>query len=457
VLGIQLLFLLRAACSSRILVQLVCFLLSTAAAEFSKRALYAFQDVPQFCYYLMLISPDLVFLTMVISQRGRFRINKIYLAVGLLLMCSSLLQNPATSVLANFKTEYMYTILIIAPAAFWSVSDIDLREFRRIIYSLALLASLYGTYQFVFGYPRWEINWFDNSPTEMVFTGFTNGGTIFRAFSLFSGLHEFALFLCFAGAFAGFTSSRSRLEKCLALFPLAVGLFVSNAKGVYVAIPISVALFALRQRLSAVKVMAVVLAPVAFFFLASNLLISGISEFLSTHLVFLARYASPDTSVPRLMIFADFFSSLDPHSLKFYAGSGIGSVITANGTAMVLDNNYLEILADCGLVGLIGFLLLMLQLYREYFWLIKNAELTRKQSGILNASFFYVTTVLFDLYGSVDFATRGVVICFLAACMLIHTQYKRSFKRELSVTKTHILKIDLHRLKLAVVGGRSLP
>jgi hypothetical protein len=334
----------------------------------------------------------------------------------------------------------MYTIIVIAPVAFWGVRDRDLRIFRKTVYALAVAASIYGLYQFVFGYPRWETRWFEKSPTEMDLGGFTNWGTIFRAFSFFSGLHEFALFLCFASAFFGFTSIRSRVWKCGAFAPLMVGLFVSNAKGVYVAVLISAVLLLLRSRLSATRIMLVLLAPVAFFFLASELAINSIIDYVSAHYGILAQYINPGTSIPRLIIFTQFFASLDIHSIEFYFGRGIGSVITTSGTAMILDNNYLQILSECGLAGLLCFLVLVYFVYREYFWLINNVALGRMERGIVDAAFFYITTVLFDLYGSVDLATRGVLLCFVVSCMLIHTQYKRCLKLLLCETEVPVTR-----------------
>jgi hypothetical protein len=412
------------------------FLVSVATAEFSKRFLYAFSDVSGFFYYLLLLPPDLIFVTMVARQKGRVLFNKTFIAACILIIGSSLLQNSITDIAFNIKTEYMYTLLLIAPAAFWEVREGDVRIFRRTIYALAVAASVYGTCQFTMGYPSWEMSWFEHSPTTMVVEGFTNNRTVFRAYSLFSGLHEFALFLCLAGVFVAFTGHGSRGRKTLALLPLAIGLFVSNAKGVYVAVIISCALFHFRSRLSAIKIMPVVLAPVAFFLLASEFAISAVVGFIADHFGSLARYISPETSIPRLMIFAEYFASLDPHSLRFYLGSGIGSVITEKGLAVMLDNNYLEILTELGLLGLVGFLALVYEIYREYFWLVNSGRLGRLERGVVDASFFYVTIVLFDLYGSVDFATRGVLVCFLVSCMLIHAQYRKCLNLSLHEVET---------------------
>ncbi len=427
VLAVQLSLVFCAVCSSRVLRQLMYFLVSVATAEFSKRFLYAFSDVSSFYYYLLLLPPDLIFMAMLASQKGRIFFNKTYMAACILIIGISLLQNSITDVALNIKTEYVYTLLLIAPAAFWKVREDDVRIFRRTIYALAVLASAYGMCQFTMGYPSWEMSWFEHSPTTMVIDGFTNNKTVFRAYSFFSGLHEFALFLCLAGGFVAFTGHGSRGRKALALLPLAIGLFVSNAKGVYVAVIISCLLFRFRSRLSAIKIMPVVLAPVAFFLFASEFAISNVVGFIANHFGSLARYISPETSIPRLMIFAEYFASLDPHSLPFYLGSGVGSVITSKGLAVLLDNNYLEVLTELGLLGLVGFLALVYEIYREYFWLVNRGRLGRLEHGVVDASFFYVTTVLFDLYGSVDFATRGVLVCFLIFCMLIHTQYRRCF------------------------------
>jgi hypothetical protein len=189
--------------------------------------------------------------------------------------------------------------------------------------------------------------------------------------------------------------------------------------------------------------MPVVLAPVAFFLFASEFAIYGVVGFIADHFGSLARYISPETSIPRLMIFTEYFAALDPRSLRFYLGSGVGSVITAKGLTLMLDNNYLEILTEFGLLGLVGFLALMYEIYREYFWLVKCGRLGRLECGVVDASFFYVTTVLFDLYGSVDFATRGVLVCFLICCMLIHSQYRMHSKRLEPISANRALRSEV--------------
>lgn len=420
---------------SNLLLQVPALYASIIISDFLKKYLYSYDKVLTISYYLILLMPDFVFLAILLSNKLFFNKKTFaFLLVFLnLYVFYSLPLNGLINVITNLKTTYYYLFILALSQISYSVTKDAFKSFYISLSILGVLASFYGIYQFFFGYPSWEINWLKNSPTSISlegltnkFEGLTNRGETFRAYSLFGGLHESALFFSYILSLISLTLSFKRdfISKQLLGFLFLSGVILSNAKGVYLGFFVAVVLYRCRWFLSPKKVFFIILLPVFILGFLPSDYIYKVGFFILEHLGSLAYYLNPGTLVPRLEIFSTFLGNIN-FDIYFFIGHGIGSLIRLEGVSTVLDNMYLQVLYEFGILGLIMLLFLIYKLYFYYFELIYSNNLGREEMILLNVSFLYITTLIIDLYVSADLVTRSNLILFAFSGKFIHCLYQK--------------------------------
>jgi hypothetical protein len=219
-----------------ILIGVIC----EAFVQFGKRAVYWVDPFASMAHYGMLLAGDLVFLVLFILmlsyvkfQRGQWIVVAIFL---LFLLYTSLISGLMAALLA-VRNTYLW-ILFTALFAI-SVNKPILRDGTRalahVIKILAVVLLAFALIQVQIDF-AFEKPWFEFSGTSLNYDGVTNFGQAAKAFSLFSGPTDFAIF----GLLALAIGIESRMWGLVLLGSSII--VISGTRGILLAIPVWMAI-----------------------------------------------------------------------------------------------------------------------------------------------------------------------------------------------------------------------
>ena len=215
-----------------LLYKLVALFVITCLCEFLKRFIYIFGDIGNEPYYAVLFIPDAVIILdlCILVFGAKFKPSIIWLMVFLVVMIFIALLNgqDLVSIAIMLRTVFLPTLLLFAITE----DDITKLNYRVNLTHFILImcvSSLYGSYQFFFGYPIWESNWDIYSPANMSLSQITNHGEIERAFGFFSEVSGQGISIGIAILYV-VSRIRHRLLKVGLLSVLLLGLITAFSK-----------------------------------------------------------------------------------------------------------------------------------------------------------------------------------------------------------------------------------
>lgn len=379
--------------------------------QFGKRAVYWIDPSASLPHYGILLAGDLVFLVLFVMMLSQIQFERRHwVAIGLFvctLLYTILISGPAATILAvrNTYLWILFTILFCISAK-QVIERNSTRSFVGVTRVLSFFFLIVATIQIQSDF-FFEKPWFEYSGTSLNYDGVTNFGQAAKAFSLFSGPTDFAVFGLFA--FCIGISSRA-----LGLVSLGAAILVlSGTRGILLAVPLWFAI----TWLSASHVRSGYLLAIAIFF--------TLAFFFSEELVSIL-YSMPNarfslaTLAPRI----ELWMKLDLADLV--VGGGFAANLALENLAdapNVIDSGLIYFLSEMGVVMTVGLIYLLLTAAQR--------DLLGSRRGSLQ---LFIGVLLVASIAQIPLHTRlsNFFICLLIYSGLYHAkdfQIRRSMRR----------------------------
>lgn len=382
---------------------IILIILSINISEFLKRFIYIGGPISALFYYLMIFFPYTMLLYIFIKKIK-------YRKSGLLLYLSIIF---FFLVVAAFKSDGLggsivfigSTIIYTLP--FFCVPQVIIESNNRIVktaFIIILISVIYGCFQFGFGYFIWDRNWAKYAPTQMNLFNLSNFGRFNRAFSIYSGLQDFSYTIVFLSGIVFLRTNKNNSIRGLNILLSAIGLYISAAKTIILALMLTAFLFSIRKRLNpTIMVVMIVFVPLLLFIFASVIL-SQYIEYLSI----LGPTFNPGTMLPRISIVASFFKDLSVS--ESLIGTGLG-------TAEMSDNMYIHLIQSYGFLGLALFTSLIIIVYTQ----IHEMSLLTDRSYRKYADFLFIqlTVLLVSMHAAEILVSRLMISYFTYVIMQV--------------------------------------
>jgi O-antigen ligase len=304
-------------------------------------------------------------------------------------------------------------LFYIFPFLFKASCVREIKECNYMFLSLFIITIIYGIIQHNFGYFVWELNWGKFSQTKMNLYALSNWGHFTRAFSFFSGVQDFALFIIFVTLLL-WTHSKGSGIKLLLLLLLIIGLYISGSKSMMISLAVAFSAYFFRKRIGVnLMFFGIYILP----YILILLLYVSLKDVLVFELQDTIGLLNIGTILPRLEIAYTFFSSFDISNIF---GVGLGCM---DG---VVDNMYIRILIETGIIGFLLFMFLVYTSCRQLYYLDKNS--TESSQEINSFLFLLLIVMTFSMHSGELLTSRYVMIAFVYTIICINEKYKRTRK-----------------------------
>jgi len=374
------------------------FIIIASFSNLFKRLLFiAEKEVSNFYYYGIVFLPDIIFFIILLNvfwQTSFTKKLKVKLSFPILLFFSwnilSIINplSPYFTKIAGIKLFSIYVLAFYIGYAY--AQEINLKEIKyliSVILIVGVISSLYGISQFYIKYFGYEKEWLESGKASIGLR-MLSSLNIFRAFSIFSGVSEFALFmgLCLLfSVFVFFISPKKRY--IILLIPIfLIGMILSLCRGVWFGFFLGLMTIFLYQ------VVKINYKLVLVLFLALLIFVFAFQREKLYQLERIGRESS-NPVVTRALVVGTFYSRLNlwstikenllenKHALIF--GYGIGSKSSAAKFALEnkeslkfinlgADNMYLQMIFEIGIIGLILFLFVVWRFFNNISFVFKK-------------------------------------------------------------------------------------
>jgi hypothetical protein len=274
---------------------------------------------------------------------------------------------------------------------------------------LLVLTIVYGIIQHITGYFIWDKNWGKFSPTGMDIVAMSNWGHFHRAFSFFSGLQEFAIFIIFTILLL-WTSINGMPMKILLCALLLTGLYIAGAKSMILSLPVAFISYYIRKKIT----------PFVLFF----------SLFILPYIIIILVYVSiKDTLIGHLSMMTGLFDfgTILPRLENIYMNlSTLNSIFTVFGAGVntpgsFMDNMYITILWETGFPGLILFMLLIYKEIKRLHYIEKEDKIYPMENAFLHIVFISMTL---SMHSGPLLLSRFSIIVFIYIIICINKKYE---------------------------------
>jgi hypothetical protein len=279
-----------------------------------------------------------------------------------------------------------------------------------IFFFLLIASIIYGIVQHSIGYFIWDLNWGMFSPSAMDITALGNWGTFTRAFSFFSGVQDFALFIIFTTLLLWINLKGNGIKLLVATF-LIIGLYIAGAKAMILSFAVALLAHFVRKKINAsLLFFGLYVLPyiciMALYIMLNNMLVAKLSM--------MTGLFNFGTVLPRLEIIYRYLSEFNFSNSIFGVGMGV------TGT---FDNMYIRILAETGIIGLVVFLFFLHATIKKLYYIQeRSSRLSSKENYFL---FIVLIVMTFSMHSGELLMSRFSMIVFVYIVICINTKYKK--------------------------------
>lgn len=341
-------------------------------------------------------------------------------SILIFLLCLVEIFNPGTSIMSGMMGfRYLAVFFLLVPIG---INIFENRKsvlsYMKITCAVGVIVSVYSIYQAFSDFPAWDRLWFklaimgNNLSLLPFLAGYEFSWEEVRKFSTFNSPQAAAGFyvISIIMSLALFLNSRGvyKAGYIMAILLMAIGLFLTYTRGCWLAVVVGLVMtFSLRNvrylRLSRrLSRGALVLVFFIISFLAVSLIRSEGGDYMLGYI--------PKGVQKRVVSLSDLFSdasmadrylnwsrALELARIRPIVGFGMGTTTIASartGRAFHVDSLYFKLLLECGLIGLILFLLLIKCVYSHASYLIKEVG-TQIDPNIISALLAIVFSIAF--------------------------------------------------------------
>jgi hypothetical protein len=391
-------------------------------SEFLKRFIYINGPTHNLLYYSCIFIPTIVvFIYILIGDKKLDKYKFIIFCCFVIIQFFVVLLDNREK-LGKLIVFLCSNIIYVFPLILKKSPQINNNKCNYLFLILLIITIIYGLTQHIIGYFIWDKNWSDFSPSVIDLFATSNWGGFNRVYSLFSGIQDFAIFLLFTTLILliDFTNKKLRL---LVILCLLTGLYIAGSKSMMISLSIALVIYLLRSKINPLFLF------VILFILPYTIIMSLYIPYKSDiefALINIGGLFNFGTILPRLEIFYDFFSSFTSSNLL---GCGSGCM------EGVVDNMYIRILIENGIIGFILFMSLIYLIIRQLFYIIRIQNVTSictQTNGIKNENMFLFLlfiTMSISMYSGELLNSRFSVIVYIYIIICINNKYVKLKKK----------------------------
>jgi hypothetical protein len=279
---------------------------------------------------------------------------------------------------------------------------------------LLIITVMYGVIQHRVGYFMWDRNWGKFSPSVMDITALGNWGSFTRTFSLFSGVQDFSLFAIFTSILL-WINSKGYFIKLVLIIVLIIGLYISGAKAMMISLIVAFLAYYLHRKINYLFLfLGLYILPYILIMGLYIILKDDIVRTLST----MTGLFNLGTIIPRLEIIYTFFSSAkNIFDISTMFGVGMGCM------EGVVDNMYIRILIETGIVGLVIFMFIICSIIKKLYSLEKIS--TQSSFGENYFLFLLFVSITFSMHSGELLSSRYAMIVFVYIVICINEKHRK--------------------------------
>jgi hypothetical protein len=398
------------------IVYIVVIFYAICFSEFLKRFIFIFGEANNTIYYTCVFFPIFFVFVYIFSGNLKIDIQKwgllfLFLILEILIVMIS-------------NTKNFGKLIIYFGSVLFYVFPFTFKAFnkpKKYVYSFLLLliiAIIYGVMQHNIGYFIWDQNWGKFSPSVMNITALGNWGSFTRAFSFFSGVQDFALFVIFATTLL-WINSKGKFIKLILLIALIAGLYITGAKAMMVSLMVAILAYYLHRKMNYLFLFfGLYILP----YVLIMLLYIVLRDIIVATLNMMTGLFNLGTIIPRLEVIYTFFSSSrNLFDVSVLFGVGLGCMETT------VDNMYIRILVETGIIGFIAFIFLIYSVIKELYYLEEKSE----QLPFTGENFFLFVlfvSMTFSMHSGELLMSRYAMIVFVYIVICTNEKYKKMKK-----------------------------
>jgi hypothetical protein len=249
----------------------------------------------------------------------------------------------------------------------------------------------------------------------MNITALGNWGSFTRAFSFFSGVQDFALFIIFTTTLL-WINSKGYFIKLVLTMLLISGLYISGAKAMMVSLIVAFVSYCLHRKINYLLLFfSLYILP----YILIMILYATLKNDIVRTLNMMTGLFTLGTIIPRLEIIYTFLSSANNiFNISSIFGLGMGCM---EGTA---DNMYIRILVETGIVGFTIFIFVIYFTIRKlYYFVEKSTQLS--SSGENFFLFLLFVSITFSMHSGELLMSRFAMIVFVYIVICINEKYRK--------------------------------
>jgi O-antigen ligase len=386
---------------------MICF--AICLSEFLKRFIYINGPVPIALYYGCIFIPTLIaFIYILLGDRKLDRHKSVIFFVFVIIQILIVLLGNREKfgrliIFLCSNTIYIFPLFLKNPY------KINNNQCNYLFLLLLTITLLYGLIQHFIGYFAWDKNWSDFSSSVMDIYAIGNFGSFNRAYSLFSGIQDFAVFLIFTTLLL-LNYIKSNVLQILIIFCLITGLYIAGSKSMIISLFISLIIYLVRQKINPL-ILFIMLFILPYIIIMS--IYTAYQNDIVSMLINMTGLFNFGTILPRLEIFYNFFSSFEIGNLL---GCGSGCMVG------VVDNMYIRILIENGLIGFVAFMLLLYTIIKRLLYItnVQHISQSGKENVFLFLSFM---TISISMYSGELLHSRFSIIIYIYIIICINNKY----------------------------------
>lgn len=386
------------------IVYIVMISFSICFSEFLKRFIFINGPVSSLLYYACIFFPLFVLFIYVFAGNLNVDITRCIIFFSFIIIQFIVVTLFNRSKIGSLIIYLGGSLIYVFPFIF--TVSCKTNKYSYFLLYLLIIAVVYGFIQHSIGYFIWEWNWDKFSPTKISVFATSNFGSFSRAFSVFSGVQDFSLFIIFTVILL-FVNSVGNGIKTLLLFILLSGLYIAGAKSMMISLLISYIIYIFRKKINPFLLFILV-------YLLPYIIIMGFyivfKDIIHYYLINMAGLFNFGTILPRLEIIYNFLTSLEITIL------GIGSGCMEG----VVDNMYIRILVENGIMGLITFMFLLYKTIKKLCYIEKFNEYNQTENKFYWLLFIVIT---FSMHSGELLISRFSMIIFIYLIVSINTKY----------------------------------
>jgi hypothetical protein len=398
---------------------------SICFSEFSKRFIFIIGEVNNIIYYTCVFFPIFFVFIYIFSGNLKIDIQKCIFFFLIFIFEFFIVLISNVSNIGKLIVYFGSVLFYVFPFVFTVFCKT--RKYSYFFLFLLTITVMYGVIQHSVGYFIWDRNWGKFSPSVMDITALGNWGSFTRAFSFFSGVQDFALFIIFTTILL-WINSKGYFIKLVLIMLLISGLYISGAKAMMVSLIVAFLAYYLQRRIN-------YLFLFLGLYILPYILIMGLYIILKNDIV---RILSPmtglftlSTIIPRLEIVYAFFSSIkDSFDISSIFGVGFGCI---EGT---VDNMYIRILVETGIIGFIIFMYFIYSAIKRLYY-IKKRTTQLSSSGETFLLFLVFVSMTFSMHSGELLMSRYAMTVFVYIIICINKKYRKIKEYELIFLNTN--------------------